>query len=662
MRKKTTYYMIFSMIAYIMFGSGATVKAAPATELTGQYQYDIGSTSKMFGAAAVMKLAEEGLVDLDEPITTYIPEFKMADERYKKITVRMLLNHSSGLQGCHYDDMILFNDKDTSSKDTLLKRMQKEVLKSEPGEHAVYSNDGFTLVEFLVEHVSGLSFTKYIEQEFCTPLSMSRTGSLESIDKMGMRARNFKNHSMEYPFENCTVISSGGMWSTTEDLCRFGTLFLKNSNSLLSEESKAAFRKEEDGQLRYTSPTDLGETGFGLGWDEVHVPQLQRYGIQAMSKGGDIGFQHANLTVVPDKDMAAATLISGGSSEFNQQVCNALLLAALEVEGELKKEEDTTMDEVTNHYAAVERKEIEAEYLSFAGNYGWNTFYTVAFPEKNTMRIEAVQEGKEVIQLYEYIGDGTFVGSLGNILQDGDFSSAGEGKNGISKLVLREEVDGEKYIYSVTNTAYTGFDMGVRTSACGKKLEENPISKRVEMAWSNRNGKYYYLMSDKYSSTNWNTNPILKMKMGSLEGYMENAGFLNATKIVDENHAEPFALFRDTSDIELTSEHGVEYADIKNIGVLYANEAVLEPFPEQTTTYQMKREKRARWFSISEKESNQQVVIEADDNAAVYVYDKYHEVIYSTYILNGNHTVILPKDGTVAFIGEKGSKMNITYR
>lgn len=661
MRKKKCC-MIIGAIVCMLFGNPITVEAAPAIELTDQYQYDIGSTSKMFGAAAVMKLADDGLVDLDEPITTYIPEFKMADERYKKITVRMLLNHSSGLQGCHYNDMILYEDKDTNSKDTLLERMQDEVLKSDPGEHAVYSNDAFTLIEFLVEHVSGMSFTQYIEREFCMPLFMLQTGTIESNHSAGVRARNFKNHTMEFPFEDGTVISSGGIWSTTEDLCKFGTLFMKDGSSILSDASKAAFRKEESGQLSYCSPKDLGETGFGLGWDEVHVPQLQKYGIQAMSKGGDVGFQHANLTVVPDKDMAAATLISGGSSEFNQQVCNALLLAALEVEGELKTKEDTTIEEVESHYASLERKEIEPEYLAYAGDYGWNTFYTVSFPDKKTMRIEGEQNDKYVAQTYEYVGNGIFVGTPGNIFSEGDFSSAGEGKNGISRLVLRQEPDGEKYIYSDTNTAYTGFDMSVRTSACGKKLQVNKISKKAKMAWKNRDGKYYYLVSDKYSSTNWNSNPILQMKAGSLEGYMENAGFMNAMKIVDENHAEPFALFRDTSNIELTSKDGVEYADIKNIGVLYASESILQPFPDKTTTYTMDKKREACWFSVPEKESKSQVVIESDDNAAVYVYNKYHEVIYTTYVLNGNHTVILPEGGIIAFIGEKGSKMKITYK
>lgn len=68
-------------------------------EISATTMYGIGSTSKMFAAAAVMKLVDEGKVDLDVPVVNYITDFKMKDPRYKQITPRMLLNHSSGLQG-----------------------------------------------------------------------------------------------------------------------------------------------------------------------------------------------------------------------------------------------------------------------------------------------------------------------------------------------------------------------------------------------------------------------------------------------------------------------------------------------------------------------------------------------------------------------------------
>lgn len=80
----------------------------------------IGSVSKVYCTTAAMQLYDKGLLDIDAPVTEYIPEFEMADERYKDITVRMLMNHTSGLMGMIYDDMMLYDDIDESYHDRFL--------------------------------------------------------------------------------------------------------------------------------------------------------------------------------------------------------------------------------------------------------------------------------------------------------------------------------------------------------------------------------------------------------------------------------------------------------------------------------------------------------------------------------------------------------------
>ena len=67
-----------------------------------EYVYCVGSVSKIYSTAAVMRLADEGKVMLDAPVTDYIPEFRMVDPRYRDITVRMLMDHTSGLMGSVY--------------------------------------------------------------------------------------------------------------------------------------------------------------------------------------------------------------------------------------------------------------------------------------------------------------------------------------------------------------------------------------------------------------------------------------------------------------------------------------------------------------------------------------------------------------------------------
>ncbi len=143
--------------------------------LTSNTIYGIGSTSKMMLTAAVMKLVDEGKIDLDVPVVNYIPDFKMKDNRYKQITPRMLLNHSSGLLGTSTSNATLYGDNDTYSHDTFLEQLANQNLKADPGAYSVYSNDGFTLAEILVERVSGIGFTSFIHKYFTEPLDMKHT-------------------------------------------------------------------------------------------------------------------------------------------------------------------------------------------------------------------------------------------------------------------------------------------------------------------------------------------------------------------------------------------------------------------------------------------------------------------------------------------------------
>ena len=79
----------------VLTGSSGVYSKTENRALTDDILYGIGSVSKIYTTVAVMQLAEEGRVSLDAPVTRYLPQFRMADERYRDITVRMLLNHSS---------------------------------------------------------------------------------------------------------------------------------------------------------------------------------------------------------------------------------------------------------------------------------------------------------------------------------------------------------------------------------------------------------------------------------------------------------------------------------------------------------------------------------------------------------------------------------------
>ena len=73
--------------------------------------YNIGSVSKVYTTVAVMKLVQEGKISLDTPVSVYLPDWKLGDERYREITVRMLLNHSSGIPGTNLHDHLVAGEE-----------------------------------------------------------------------------------------------------------------------------------------------------------------------------------------------------------------------------------------------------------------------------------------------------------------------------------------------------------------------------------------------------------------------------------------------------------------------------------------------------------------------------------------------------------------------
>ena len=153
-----------------------------STQVDPQTVFNIGSISKTFCTAAIMKLVDDGLVKLDDNVTEYLPDFTMADPHYPDITVRMLLDHSCGLPGTVSANDVGYVYNPDFYKDTL-KVLSQAHLRSVPGEIAPYTNDGFTVAEMIVARVSGMNYSEYLSQK------MTRTTQYGSYRRNGPTSR-----------------------------------------------------------------------------------------------------------------------------------------------------------------------------------------------------------------------------------------------------------------------------------------------------------------------------------------------------------------------------------------------------------------------------------------------------------------------------------------
>ena len=276
-------------------------------------RFNIGSVSKMFPAVAVLLLVDDGKISLDDPVVKYVPDFKMKDDRYRDITVRMLVSHSSGLPGSSF---VFSFAPEIDSHKLLLDTLSRGHLKHAPGADSIYCNDGFTLAEILVERVSGLTFVEFLDKRVFGPLGMQDTGvSLGELPGQSDRAETYNNADRKNPPEVVEVLGAGGFASTAEDLCRFGNSFTPFGPQLLSANSLKEIRTARQTpfgtQLRNHPPL------ASLGWDYTDLSPYEARGIKIMAKSGNTVFYSANLQVVPDQGMVIAMVISGPTNPEN---------------------------------------------------------------------------------------------------------------------------------------------------------------------------------------------------------------------------------------------------------------------------------------------------------------------------------------------------------
>ena len=132
---------------------------------TPKTQFLIGSLTKSFVAVSILQLAEEGLLDLNTPIQTYIPELK--DELGKHLTLHLLLKHQSGLVP-HLERITDFEDKDVSSKE-IIQIINTSSLAFTPGDEYQYSNLNYTLSAIAIENVTNKPYAQVLQERTFIP-------------------------------------------------------------------------------------------------------------------------------------------------------------------------------------------------------------------------------------------------------------------------------------------------------------------------------------------------------------------------------------------------------------------------------------------------------------------------------------------------------------
>ena len=373
--------------AFGVIDKGSGKQAGPET------MFGIGSVSKMFATIATMILVDQGKISLDEPLVTYLPDFSMLSPEYRDITVRMLLNHSSGLPGGDMRNAVSV-EPFTGYAAQVMEALKYQRLKHSPGYMSVYCNDGFTMLENVIAAVSGKNFPEFVQQEILTPVGMTNSRYPTARFSDGAFARAYAGDTpLDYMSFN--IYATGGLFSTAEDMSRLARMFMNggmsDSRRILSERAIAAMG--EDQTLSSFNPLPSNNTRFGLGWDTVAQAGLSAVGLKGWQKGGDISGQYGATFIVADDEKLAVTVIGASNAMGSgpaSKIAERVLLAALVERGRLAAVPAPLNKTVPLPVATPSG----AEKAAFGGYYGsTDSLYHVTFGDDNALTLERFRNG-----------------------------------------------------------------------------------------------------------------------------------------------------------------------------------------------------------------------------------------------------------------------------
>jgi len=362
------------------------IKATPQT------RYRAGSITKLFTDMAVMKLAEEGKVNIDKPFKTYLPEFSIKSRfgSTDNITPRNIMTHHSGLPGDWMDRMFASNPLPYTEH---VKVIKNEYMAYKPNTIFSYSNLAITLLGHSIEKVSGMKYAKYVDNVLLTPLGMKHS-DLEMALKGEHASKSYIKGKLtnELPIGE---VPAGALNTSVVDLAHLAMMINAHGKYREHQVLKHATLKKMFTVQNKSVVLDVG-TEIGLGYliDNALLGKKDT----VYNHGGNTIAQNAYFCVTPHSKLGVVVMSNSAGIDA-MDIANKLLTKAWEAKTGKKVEEKkkTTITKASDFegiYATMLGKvKIQKER---------NDTYT-AYSDSGTFKLSKTKEGTYKLK-YKLLG------------------------------------------------------------------------------------------------------------------------------------------------------------------------------------------------------------------------------------------------------------------
>lgn len=260
----------------------------------------IGSVTKTFTALALMQLHEQGQIDIDQPITAYVPELHIGARGadLAQVTVRSIMNHTSGLPS----DVFKNTGLETGDYTSVVDLLNDTQLAAWPQTIGLYSNIGYSVLGNAIRNVSGQAYPDYVRTRILEPLGMVRSGFVTDA-ALPPRTQLYYQDGRRTPPLELRDQPAGGMYSDVSDMARYAIALMdawRGSSGLPVDPASVQT------MFRLSNADIRVETNKkGLGWF-----MFQSGDAFAMYHAGSTGFANAALLLLPQKRIAAVILVN----------------------------------------------------------------------------------------------------------------------------------------------------------------------------------------------------------------------------------------------------------------------------------------------------------------------------------------------------------------